>query len=43
MLNTKDQGVYINYSVRWTSKRGKGWDKEKHNNVIKKKLQDEAY
>jgi hypothetical protein len=32
MLNTEDQDVYINYSVRRTSRRGKGWDKEKYKN-----------
>jgi hypothetical protein len=41
MLNTEDQDVYINYSTRWTSRRGKGWDKEKYNN--KEEIQDEAY
>jgi hypothetical protein len=32
MINTEDQDVYINYSTRWTNRRGKGWAKEKHNN-----------
>ncbi len=32
ILRIRKQDVYINYSARRTSSRGKGWDKEKHNN-----------